>query len=97
MPTVKVSPVRGSGWVVGGELREDVPGPFTVALQSSEPKRWSGIVLDSGHESQGKRVSLLLLEAEWTGDVEIVIELSRAASDLATGYGVVNHEPRSLP
>ena len=97
MPTLKVTPVRGSGWVSAGAGREDVPPPFTIAVQSSEPGRWSGVVLDSGHEFQGRRANLLQTDAEWTGGVEIVIELSEATNDLAAGYGVVNHELRAMP
>jgi hypothetical protein len=50
MPKVNVTPVSGSGWVVAGVPRELAPETFTMALQSSHPKRWLGLVLDSGHE-----------------------------------------------
>ena len=97
MPTVKVTPVRGSEWVSAGAAREDVPAPFTIAVQSSEPGRWSGVVLDSKHEFHGRRANLLQTDAECTGEVEIVIEPAEATNDLATGYGVVNHELRAMP
>ena len=59
MPRVNVTPVSGSGWVIAGVPRERVPEPFTMALQSSEPKRWLGLVLDTGHEFFGQHGYLI--------------------------------------
>ena len=44
---VDVTPMSGSGWVVAGVPRKLAPVPFTLALGSSEPRRWRGLVLDN--------------------------------------------------
>jgi hypothetical protein len=88
MPTVNVTPVSGSGWVVAGVPRELAPEPFTMALQSSHPKRWVGLVLDSGHEFVGRRVELKQLHDEWTGEVEIIVEPAGTGDRHSTGVGL---------
>ena len=80
MPTVNVTPVSGSGWVVAGMPRELAPEPFTMALQCFGPKRWWGLVLDNGHEFVGRRVALKQRHDEWTGEVEIIVELGDRAT-----------------
>jgi hypothetical protein len=94
MPTVDVAPVSGSGWVVAGVPRELAPEPFTMALVSSQPKRWLGLVLDSGHEFAGRRVELKQLHDEWTGEVEIIVEPARSGDGRSTGVGLTCTVPR---
>jgi hypothetical protein len=88
MPTVNVTPVSGSGWMVAGVLREQAPDPFTMALQSSHPKRWFGLVLSSGHEFAGRRVELKQLHDDWTGEVEIIVEPTGSDDQCSTGVGL---------
>jgi hypothetical protein len=94
MPTVNVTPVSGSGWVVAGVPRELAPEPFTMALQFSHPKRWLGVVLDSGHEFAGRRVELKQLHDEWTGEVEIIVEPAGSGDQRSTGVGLTGAVPR---
>jgi hypothetical protein len=94
MPTVDVAPVSGSGWVVAGVPRELAPEPFTMALVSSQPKRWLGLVLDSGHEFAGRRVELKQLHDEWTGEVEIIVEPAGPGDGRSTGVGLTCTVPR---
>jgi hypothetical protein len=89
MPTIKVTPIYGWGWVIAGEPRLTVPDPFTVRLEGSEPKRWQGIVLDDGHEFQGQRVTLSQRHVEWTGNVNIQVEPSDQAGKRSTGFGML--------
>jgi len=93
MPTVNVTPVSASEWVVGGVPRELAPEPFTMALQSSEPKRWLGLVLDNGHEFEGRNVELKQRHDEWTGEVEIVVEPSGPSDRSSTGFGLIRAAP----
>ena len=95
MPTVKVTPVSASEWVVGGVPREPAPEPFTMALQFSEPKRWLGIVLDSRHEFAGRRVELKQCHDEWTGEVEIIVEPGGSGDRRSTGPGLTCAVPRA--
>ena len=95
MPTVNVTPVSGSGWWVAGAPRELAPEPFTMALQSSEPKRWSGLVLDNGHEFVGRHVELRQRHDQWTGEVEIIVEPTGLGDRHATGPGLICAVPRS--
>jgi hypothetical protein len=94
MPMVKVTPVSGSGWVVDGAPRELAPEPFTMALQSTHPKRWFGLVLDRGHEFVGRRVELKQLDDEWTGKVEIIVEPAGSGDRRSTGIGLTCTVPR---
>ena len=89
MPTVKVTPVSGSEWVVAGVPRGRAPEPFTMALQSSEPKRWLGLVLDNGHEFVGRHVELQQRHDEWTGEVEIIVEPPGPGDRRSTGPGLI--------
>ena len=95
MPTVNVMPVSGPRWVVAGVPRELAPGPFTMALQCSEPKRWSGLVLDDGHEFVGRCVELKQRHDEWTGEVEIVVEPSGSSDCFSMGPGLIRAAPRA--
>jgi hypothetical protein len=94
MPTVNVTPVSGSGWVVAGVPRELAPEPFTMALVSSQPKRWLGLVLDNGHEFVGRRVELKQLHEEWTGEVAIIVEPAGSDDRRSTGVGLAGAVPR---
>ena len=87
MPTVNVTPV--SGWVTAGAPRELAPEPFTMALVSSEPKRWLGLVLDNGHEFEGRNVELKQRHDEWTGEVEIIVEPAGPGDQRLTGPGLI--------
>jgi hypothetical protein len=93
MPTLNVTPVSGSGWVTAGAPRELAPEPFTMALESSEPKRWLGLVLNNGHEFVGRRVELKQRHDEWTGEVEIVVEPSGPSDGSSTGFGLIPAAP----
>jgi hypothetical protein len=95
MPTVSVTPVSGSGWMVAGVPRELPPEPFIMAVQSSEPKRWLGLVLDSGHEFVGRHVELKQRYDEWTGEVEIIVEPAGPADRRSTGPGLICARPVS--
>jgi hypothetical protein len=92
MPTVNVTP--GPGWAVAGVPRDLAPEPFTMALQSTHPKRWLGLVLDSGHEFVGRRVELKQLHDEWTGEVEIIVEPAGSGDRRSTGIGLTCTVPR---
>ena len=94
MATVNVTPVSGSGWVIAGVPRELAPEPFTMALQCSTPKRWSGLVLDNGHEFVGRRVELKQRHDEWTGEVDIVVEPSGSSDCSSMGPGLIRAAPR---
>jgi hypothetical protein len=94
MPTVNVTPVSGPGWVVAGVPREEAPEPFTMALLSSDARRWFGLVLDSGHEFVGRRVELKQLHDEWTGEVEIIVEPTGSGDRRSTGVGLTCTIPR---
>ena len=93
MPRVNVTPVSGSGWMVAGEPRGQVPQPFTMALQSCEPKRWFGLVLDNGHEFVGRPVELKQDHDEWTGEVEIIVEPACPSDGISSGPGLVGLAP----
>jgi len=93
MPTVNVTPVSASGWMVAGMPRELAPEPFTMALQCVEPKRWLGLVLDNGHEFVGRRVELKQRHDEWTGEVEIVVEPWGPSERSSTGFGLIHAAP----
>jgi hypothetical protein len=93
MPTVNVTPVLGSGWAIAGEPSEQVPEPFTMALQSSEPKHWFGVVLDNAHDFAGRRVELKQRHDEWTGEVEIIVEPGRPGDRCSTGTGLIRAIP----
>jgi hypothetical protein len=81
--------------VVAGVPRELAPEPFTMALISSEPKRWLGLVLDSGHEFVGRRVELKQLNDEWTGELEIIVEPAESDHGQSAGVGLACTMPRS--
>ena len=93
MPTVNVTPVSGSGWVIAGVPRELVPEPFTMALQCFEPKCWLGLVLDNGHEFVGRRVKLKQRHDKWTGEDEIVVEHSGPSDRSSTGFCLIRAAP----
>jgi hypothetical protein len=96
MPTIRVTPVFGPGWVIAGVPRERVPEPFTMALQCSEPRRWLGLVLDNGHEFLGRRVEMKQRHDEWTGEVEIVVDPPGPGALSSTGIGFVPAAPRAF-
>jgi hypothetical protein len=89
VPTIKVMPIYGWGWVIAGAPRFEVPAPFSVRLEGREPRRWKGIVLDDGHEFQGQRVTLSQRHVEWTGHVNIEVEPSGQAGKRSTGFGML--------
>ena len=89
MPTISVTPVNGKGWTISGLPRDYVPERFTVALQSSGADHWSGIVLDSGHEFEGRRVDLSRHQGDTSGDVEIVVAPVQDTQGSSSGWGVI--------
>lgn len=80
LPVVEVKPVYGHGWLVAGEARRDVPAAFTMRIENSQPKLWTGVVLSEGHEFEGRRVTLTQRHLEWSGYVNIVVEADRPTS-----------------
>jgi len=77
---IEVRPVYGHGWLVGGELRREVPAVFIMRLEHSKPQSWEGMVLTEGHEFEGLRVTLTQRHLEWSGYVNIVVEADRPTS-----------------
>jgi hypothetical protein len=94
-PTIAVTPIYGWGWVIGGETSPQVPEPFTLRLDESGPARWAGIVLGAGHVFEGRRAVLSPRHAEWTGDVDIIVEPADAGGQPAYGYGMLAGPPAS--
>lgn len=92
-PAIKVTPVYGWGWIIAGEPRSEEPQPFTMSLDHTEPRHWSGVVLDDRHEFEGRRVSLLQRHADWTGNVNIVVEPFDPAGQPSTGFGTLSGIP----
>lgn len=86
-PIIEVKPIYGWGWIVAGEPRFEVPAAFTMRLEDSQPKLWTGIVLDKGHEFEGRRVTLSQRHLEWTGHVNIVVEPPDPADRPTAGFG----------
>jgi hypothetical protein len=95
MPTVKVTPIYGWGWIIAGEPRFEVPAPFMVRLEGLEPRRWQGVVLDDGHEFQGRRVTLSQRHVDWTGAVNIVVDPPDQTGRSSAGYGMLARLPSS--
>lgn len=91
--TTMVTPIYGWGWIVGGESRHEPPRPFMMTLDQSEPKVWTGIVTDTGHEFQGRRVTLSQRHVEWDGYVNIAIEAFAPTERPSTGFGTVSGGP----
>lgn len=89
MRTIKVVPIYGWGWVVAGSPRFEVPDPFTVQLEHAEATRWSGIVLDSGHEFEGRQVDLSQRHVSLTGHVNIVVQPRDPAEVASSGFGTL--------
>ena len=87
--TIKVFPIYGWGWVIAGSLRFEVPGPFTVQLEHAAATRWSGVVLDSGHEFEGQQVELSQRHMSWTGDVNIVVQPREPDDQASSGFGTL--------
>lgn len=94
MPTLKVMPVSGSGWVIAGARRDQAPAPFTMALQSSQPKHWWGLVLDSGHEFAGQPVELKQRHEDWTGEVDVIVNPAGLGDRRSVGPGIIRAAPR---
>jgi hypothetical protein len=95
MPTIMVTPVYGWGWIIAGEPRFEVPDAFTVRLENAEPKFWQGVVLDDGHEFQGRRVTLVQRHAEWDGSVNIEVGPSDQNGAVSAGFGMLARLPSS--
>ena len=91
MPKIRVVPVRGSDWLVSGSLRNHGPEPFTVALRVSDPDHWEGIVLDSGHEFEGRQVDMLRRHTGGADEVEVTV--APPESDQATSFGWAVFDP----
>jgi hypothetical protein len=94
MPTLNVVPLSGSEWVIAGASREQAPAPFTVALQSSEPARWWGLVLENGHEFAGQHVELKQRHEDWTGDVDIIVNPAGPVDRRSVGPGIIRAASR---
>ena len=92
LPVVEVKPIYGYGWLIGGEPRREVPALFTMRLENSQPKLWTGVVLTKGHEFEGRRVTLTQRHLEWSGHVNIAVEADR----LTIGSGLLADLPSPL-
>lgn len=93
MSTIKVTPIRGAGWLIGGLVSDKVPEAFTMAIESSGPKHWSGKVMDEKHEFVGARVGLVQRHRKWTGQVEVVVEPSGSNPIRSIGTALVSAAP----
>lgn len=76
---VEVKPVYGYGWLISGK-RGEVPAAFKMKLERSGPKRWIGVVVSEGHEFEGRHVTLTQRHLDWSGYVDIVVEMDRTTS-----------------
>jgi hypothetical protein len=98
-PTIKVTPVYGYGWSIGGEPRDGEPEPFTIRVEGARPlegtnkKVLTGVVLDDRHEFQHMRVTLSQRHDQWTGAVNIRIESCDPAGQPSWGYGILAERP----
>ena len=90
---IEVKPIYGWGWIVAGEPRFEVPVAFTMRLEGSQPKLWTGIVLDKGHEFEGRRVTLSQRHVEWSGIVNILVEPPNPADRPTAGFGQLAGRP----
>ena len=95
-PIIEVRPIYGWGWIVAGKPRFEVPAPFRMRLEGSQPKLWTGIVLDEGHEFGGRRAILSQRHLEWTGYVNIAVESSNPADRPTIGFGQLAAVPSAL-
>lgn len=57
MTTILLTPIYGYGWSTGGQLRDDVPAPFAVKLETEDLSQWIGVVVTEGHEFLGCRIA----------------------------------------
>ena len=92
-PTIEVTPIFGWGWVIAGQPRFQIPEPFSICLEVSEPTRWVGWVQDNGHEFAGQRVVLSQRHAKWTGHVNIEVEPMASSGKPTTGFGRLEKLP----
>ena len=95
-PTIEVTPIFGWGWVIEGQPRFQIPTPFSVSLENSEPTRWAGVVMDNGHEFSGRRVILSQRHAEWDGHVNIEVEPAASTGKATIGFGQLEKPPSSV-
>ena len=93
MRTIQVKPIYGWGWVIAGSPRFEVPEPFTLRLEENDSRRWTGVVVDDGHEFQGCRVTLSQRHVEWTGAVNVLVEAAGAADKPSSGFGMLDARP----
>jgi hypothetical protein len=87
--TIKVTPIYGWGWVIAGEPRFSVPEPSAMRLDGSDGGRWTGVVVDQGHEFEGRRVTLSQRHVEWTGHVNIEVQPADPGGKPSHGFGTL--------
>ena len=92
-PTIKVTPIYGWGWVIAGEPRFRMPEPFSLKLESSAAKSWTGVVLDRGHEFEDRRVVLSQRHVEWSGHVNIEVQPADPDDKPSAGFGTLAEFP----
>ena len=95
MPKIKVVPVRSSEWVMPGTSFDRSPEPFTIALQTSEPRHWAGVVLDTGHVFEGRRVDITQRHTGSAGEVEVTVAPVKHGHGIALGWAVFDPPLRS--
>jgi hypothetical protein len=87
---IKVHPVNGNGWVVAGLARLEVPEPFTMQVEHSDGIRWWGIILDVGHQFEGRQVKLSKRHRPFMGYVNIAVETHDPSGKVSTGFGILS-------
>ena len=87
--TIRVTPIYGWGWVIGGKPRFETPEPFTLELEGCSSRDWMGFVLDDGYEFQGRRVTLSQRHVKWDGHVNILIDPFGPTDQPSAGFGML--------
>jgi hypothetical protein len=90
---IKVTPIYGWGWIIAGEPRFKVPEPFSIGLEGSEANRWTGVVLDQGHEFEGRRVVLSQRHVQWSGHVNVEVQPTDPSDKPSAGFGTLAELP----
>jgi hypothetical protein len=89
-PTITVTPIYGWGW---SGPRFEVPAPFTMRLEPAESNHWVGLVLDDGHEFQGRRILLSQRHTEWDGHVNVAVEPTDPEGQPSYGFAILEEPP----
>ena len=90
MPMMRLRPVQGSGWRVDGAPLGHVPQPFVMAIQSTEARVWSGIVVDGGHEFEGRSIEVRSHSGVDPSELEVSVSPSEVGIGATTGSAVLN-------